>query len=159
MRWIQDRGTATKMLLSFALVCALMAVVGAVGATTASGIEQRLVTVGDVNLPGIRALNQTRVAMITVQRDLRSALLTDDPVETTALVTSARTALRTMDEAYQAYKVLPASDVELRLMPVFEANRDAWRVEAERSLTESAKNTREGNEALAVDFLDHLNIV
>ncbi|MGE3268718.1 MAG: methyl-accepting chemotaxis protein [Chloroflexota bacterium] len=147
MGWLHNRGTLAKLLGSFALVCVLLGIVGWVGIDTAQGIERRLELVGNNSLPSVRALNQVRIVVLTIQRDLRSALLAADSQDTARYLQAARAGFSHLDQAFTTYKALPASDAEKQLMPAFEARSAEWRTAAFRVADDAAKNTAEGNAA------------
>jgi methyl-accepting chemotaxis protein len=150
MRWLHDRGTFTKLLGSFAVVCALLGFAGWEGIRTAEEIEHRLSFMGEVTVPSIQELHHTRAAVLTAQRDARGALLATDPQEVSRSVESTRAALSALDRHFARYKALPASDTEIKLTRVFDAHRDAWQTDAQAFFDGLLKNTPEGTASARV---------
>src|SRR3712207_1688713 len=97
MQWFHDRGALAKLLGSFGAVCAVMALVGWMGLSTAQGINEKLEGVGGNNLPSIRALNRTKAAIVTAQRDIRSAILVEDMADVQAQLGNVKQGVAAID--------------------------------------------------------------
>ncbi|MGE3268426.1 MAG: methyl-accepting chemotaxis protein [Chloroflexota bacterium] len=147
MSWFHDRGTLAKLLGSFGLICAIMALVGFIGLQTATGVKRNLDSVGRNSVPSVVAVQKTRYALTAAQRDLRGAIVTDDAAEGAALVDNARKRVAEMDEQWKAYTSMPMSDAEKKLVPTFETAQKSWQSSMEKAAAEVTKNTPEGNAA------------
>ncbi|MCC6178130.1 MAG: Tar ligand binding domain-containing protein [Chloroflexi bacterium] len=149
MRWFHNLGIQTKLLGTFGTVCAIMALVGYLGISTAQSINAQLNDANTVNIPSVDALATTQASFLRAQRDVRSVIQATDPGEANALFAKVKDSLRESDEAWAAYKALPASDEEKRLWPELEQNYKAWRDGLDRAGIEIAKNTDQGRAAAA----------
>src|ERR671938_119194 len=104
MRWFDDRGIRTKLLGSFAILCALLALVGYMGVRTGQGIMVDQDEITHDHIPSMVAMYDARVALLTVQSGVQAAALTDDPAERNALVQDARGHLAKLDGALDAFR-------------------------------------------------------
>ena len=152
MQWFHDRGTLAKLLGSFTVVCAVMAVVGWMGLSAAQSVKSNLDGVGKNDVPGILSLAKTRAGLLTAQRDIRTAVLVSDRKDIDTWLTSTRTALADADKAYAAYAALHLSDAEKALAEKFVETRKTYGPVFDQALAEVAKGTDAGD-AAASDIL------
>jgi methyl-accepting chemotaxis protein len=148
-------GIQFKLLGSFLVVCALTAVVAYVGAATAQTVKANLDNVGGNLLPTTMALASVSGNIFQAQRDIRAAVLVSDQKEIEALVAKTRAELAASEKAWAAYKALPFSPEEAKVIPVFEQNYQTWHdAVVNTAIPESLLNTPEGN-AQATDLLQN----
>jgi methyl-accepting chemotaxis protein len=113
-------------LLGFGLVCAFVVLVGALGIKTAAGIKEDEVNIGRNNLPSALALGQASAGILRAQRDIRTAILVDDPKQVEALLTSAQTQADAANKAMNDYRALPNSPEEQAVLARFDKTYPAW---------------------------------
>ncbi|MCC6176259.1 MAG: MCP four helix bundle domain-containing protein, partial [Chloroflexi bacterium] len=147
MGWFENRSIRVKLLGSFAAVCAVMALVGYIGVTTAQGIKGRLDEVNSDLMPGAAALSDAQVNIVQVQRDVRSSILVDDQKEIEALRARVKDDFARVEAALTAYKALHITAAEKQRLADVDSRYTAWREGNERALTEAVKNTPEGDRA------------
>jgi methyl-accepting chemotaxis protein-1 (serine sensor receptor) len=131
----------------------LLMAVAAVGAAML-GIRHRLQDVATNYLPSQLALTQAQAATFRVQRDVRSAILVDDPREIERLLQTAREQLASAARALAAYQALPMSETERRLFAEYASVRRTWQASMEEAMAEVAKNTAAGNRAATAILME-----
>jgi Four helix bundle sensory module for signal transduction len=137
----------------FAAAIVLLVVVVVVGAAM-QGIRHRLQDLGTNYLPSQLALTQAQAATFRVQRDVRSAILVDDPREIERLLREAREQLASGARGLAAYKALPMSETERSLFAEYESVRRTWQASMEEAMAEVAKNTEKGNRAATAILME-----
>ncbi|MCC6177053.1 MAG: MCP four helix bundle domain-containing protein [Chloroflexi bacterium] len=154
MRWFHDLGTLKKLLGSFGLICAVMALVGYLGIHTAANVREDLDDVGDNNVPSMVALLKTETALAEVQRDIRSAILSSDRREIDALRAKVTTGLAEADQNWATFKAIPMSDTEKTLIDSYEQHYKEWKVLLVQASAEAATGTQVSHDA-AADIVLH----
>jgi methyl-accepting chemotaxis protein len=154
MQWFHDRGTLSKLLGSFGLICVIMAAVGWMGLSTAGRVKARLDDVGSENVPSIVALSKVQAWVLRSQRDARNAVIATDQKEVDAFLAQTLDDLASVDKAWTAYTAFPLSDAEKQFVPRYESAYRSWRTELDNELALAKLNTAESN-AGAVDILLH----
>ncbi|HEY8476574.1 MAG TPA: methyl-accepting chemotaxis protein [Chloroflexota bacterium] len=147
MSWFHDRSTMVKLLVTFGLLCAVLAVVGYFGLSTAEGIQRHLTSVSKDNLPSAIALGKVQASVLRAQRDIRTALLTDDPQERQTALQNVQSRLSTLKEAMAAYKALPMDDETRQKVQAMEQNIASWEADLQQSIAELSKGTDQGRAA------------
>jgi CHASE3 domain sensor protein len=108
------------------------------------------------NVPSIVALSETRAAILSQQRDIRSAILTADPSETALYIESARARLDEIDRAFARYTELPMSQAERAMVGEYQVAHNQWSLTARNALIQASFNTSNGNQ-VAGDLVLHKN--
>jgi hypothetical protein len=137
----------------FGAVIALLVVLVVLGSAM-QGIRHKLQDLGTNYLPSQLALTQVEAATFRVQRDVRSAILVDDPQEDERLLREAREQLASGARALAAYKALPMSETERRLVGEYESVRRTWQGSMEEAMVEVAKNTATANKAATAIIME-----
>src|SRR4051794_26430835 len=147
MGWFLDRGVRTKLMMSFGMVCALMVFVGGLGIYTAAGLKEDEGEIGRNNLPSTVALARASAAMLRAQRDVRTAILVEDPKQVEALLASTQAHVDDATKSMAAYRALPSSPEEDAVLTRFDKTYQVWQDGLKKVAVEAKKNTAEGNVA------------
>jgi methyl-accepting chemotaxis protein len=134
-------------MMSFGLVCAFMVVVGALGIKTADGIKEDEVAIGRNNLPSIVALARTSAAVLRAQRDVRTAILVDDPKQVDAILTTTQAQIDDANKALADYRALPNTPEEQAIVARLDKTFSALQDSLKKVAVEAKKNTAAGNAA------------
>ncbi len=129
-----------KLALSFAVVCAAMAVLGGVGYFTALRGVQALEEVGHVRLPSVKAT----LVMAQQQQDIRGSLRTLaisglDPAVRKRQYDNIAKSREIYQEALKIYEPLPQTPEEAEVWKEFKAALEAWKAENNKALEMSKR--------------------
>lgn len=141
-----------KLLTSFGVVCLLLALVGAVGISTARGVVSDLGEITDGNVPSLQNVFSAQAAVTRAQRDLRMVVLTSSPQDRAAYIAQVQAEIAKTEQNFAEYLKQPMGSYEKELVAGYEKAYQSWKVLAEKSLTAASKNTAE-DIAVATDIL------
>jgi methyl-accepting chemotaxis protein len=133
--------------MSFGVVCALMVLVGYLGSTTARGLKDDLDTATNNVLPSALALGRASTAVLRADRDIRSAVLTEDPKEIETSISSVEGRFDDLTKAIGDYRALSLSEDEEKALKALEAKIVTWRDAVKKVEGEARKNTPESTQA------------
>jgi hypothetical protein len=89
MRWFHDRSTLAKLLGTFAVLCAVMGIVGYLGVNTAQAIKADVDNATGNLLPSALAAAAIDGSLNDVRVNVRSATMTSDAKQTAQFVQTA----------------------------------------------------------------------
>ncbi len=141
LRWFHDRGTQTKLLSTFGIVCLLLLAVGGLGLWTAQGIKASLDTVAKEQLPATKALDNTKQIETRVARDLLNVLALPPGKDRTDLIAKIPDTVKSVDDSWAKFTALPLSDEEKAQVAIYEQKYAAWKASVDRMLAEARKGT------------------
>jgi methyl-accepting chemotaxis protein len=78
VRWFYNLSTMKKLLSSFAMICAVMAVVGYLGVANMGKINEMLNSLYDRDMTGLSAIKEANINLVYIGRAVRKALLETD---------------------------------------------------------------------------------
>jgi methyl-accepting chemotaxis protein len=140
MRWFHNLSTHAKLLGAFTCCCVLIVVVGYMGVATAQTIKASLDRTNGVLLPSTTRLLETRVAVVSAQRDIHGALLDMDRVP---LVDHG---LEAAERGWAEYQAIPATAQERLLWEPYESAYAAWKKDLLEVRSQVLANTAESRE-------------
>jgi methyl-accepting chemotaxis protein len=85
VRWFYNMNTMKKLLASFSLICVLMAVVGYLGMSSMSKINDMLNTLYDRDMVGLSEIKEANIDLVYIGRSVRKAILEKDRAKAQAL--------------------------------------------------------------------------
>jgi len=109
MGWFNNLKLRFKLLFAFGFVLALMASVAIVGIFSLNSAANRSSTMYRENVQGVRYSQLANTEMIASARELRGAMLTEDPAQRSKLLEQGRADLDRAAEALEGYAATIAS--------------------------------------------------
>jgi hypothetical protein len=116
-----------------------------VGLSSARTLQGSVDSIGGNDLPSIRALNRTKAAIISAQRDIRSAILVTNPTDVQKSLGDFKQDLADLDRELTSYGATPLSDTAKKLLADFQTARKEWQDVNEHAATAVATNSDEGD--------------
>lgn len=110
MKWFTNLKTAVKLTIGFSIVCALMAVVGYMGVSRVSEMNELLNTLYTRDMTGLSHVKEAKFQLMVTRAQLRQAIIDttrDDMLRAKQAVETARASL---DSSLAAYEKTVASD-------------------------------------------------
>jgi hypothetical protein len=141
--WRQDASLGPGWRIGLGILSGVIVLIVAAAAVSGAmnSLRFRLHEVGTNYLPSQLALTRAEAATFKVQRDVRSAILIDDPQEIERLLHEAQEQLAVGARALASYKALPMSETERGHYAEYESARHKWQRSMEEAMREVAKNT------------------
>ncbi len=122
------RNVRTQPLLigAFLVTCAFMVVVGGIGIWGMSQMAGQTTQITDRNLPGVRALTQTRADIYKTGRDFRQAALDADSTATAADMKLVETDKQQLTSDFATYQALAHSAQQQQGVSDFQTSLTGW---------------------------------
>ncbi|MFP4164069.1 MAG: methyl-accepting chemotaxis protein [Chitinispirillaceae bacterium] len=140
---------STKLIGSFAIVAVITLIVGGIGISGLRTTEKKLVTLGDITQPSIRALLQISKAQSDIllgERGLTSSRIVQDPSLRNAQYDWIEKAWSRLNEGWEEYAPIPQTDQEAIIWQDFERDFEKWKKEHEKFIDLCRRRDRLINE-------------
>ncbi len=156
LRWFHDRGTQTKLLSTFAVVCFLLLGVGALGLWTAQGINVNLNAVAKEQLPSTKALDNVKQTEVRVLRDALNVLALSPGKDRSDLLAKIPDTVKSVEDGWKTFTALPLSNEEKVQVEIYQQKHAVWKAAVDHMLAEAAKGTDAGDQAAAAIYTNEL---
>ena len=152
MKWFRNLTIKSKLYLGFLIMFLFMAVIGGTGLVVGAKLHRNLTIVSDSLLPSLDYLVQADRDLQQALVAERSMLFADVKSEAfAALLAAHKENLAQVEERFNKYKELAATDRERELIAPYEKARAEWLELTQKVVAGRAEDSREGRR-LAMDL-------